>query len=223
MKAIYSGTLLAVLLASLSALHAADVLPLATKPNIVFIFADDLGWGDLGCYGHPRLKTPYLDKMAADGLLLTNCYVANPVCSPSRTAVMTGQFPARHRIHRHFGGSHKRNMALNMPDYLDPNVTLLTKLMQKHGYKTGHFGKWHLGGTEDAPSFAAYGIDVHYTSNSRYGKLNVPQHQSTEKMVDEAIDFIKANKEQSFYINLPFRTFRFEYPGHFRPVGAHAR
>ena len=118
----------------------------SARPNFVFIFADDLGWGDLGCYGHPRLKTPYLDKMAADGLLLTNFYVANPVCSPSRTAVMTGQYPARHRIHRHFTGNHKRNVALNMPDYLNPNVTLLTKLMQKHGYKTGHFGKWHLGG-----------------------------------------------------------------------------
>ena len=100
------------------------------------MFADDLGWGDLGCYGHPRLKTPYLDKIAEDGLLVTNFYVANPVCSPSRTAVMTGQYPARHRIHRHLGGSHKRNAALNMADYLNPDVTILTKLMQKHGYKT---------------------------------------------------------------------------------------
>ena len=72
----------------------------SARPNFVFIFADDLGWGDLGCYGHPRLKTPYLDKMAEDGLLQTNFYVANPVCSPSRTAVMTGQYPARHPFPR---------------------------------------------------------------------------------------------------------------------------
>ena len=71
----------------------------SARPNFVFIFADDLGWGDLGCYGHPVLKTPYLDKMAEDGLLVSNFYVANPVCSPSRTAVMTGQYPARHHIH----------------------------------------------------------------------------------------------------------------------------
>ncbi len=174
----------------------------SARPNFIFIFADDLGWGDLGCYGHSRLKTPYLDKMAEEGLLVTNFYVANPVCSPSRTAVMTGQFPARHRIHRHLGGGHARNAAQNMADYLDPNVTILTKLMHQQGYKTGHFGKWHLGSTEDAPPFSAYGIDVHYTSNSRYEKLNVPQHQSTEVMVDEAIDFIKTNKEESFYINL---------------------
>ena len=202
MKAICSGTLLAVLLASASGLHAANALPSGAKPNIVFMFADDLGWGDLGCYGHPRLKTPYLDKLAADGLLLTDFYVANPVCSPSRTAVMTGQYPARHRIHRHLTGSHQRNAALKMADFLDPNVTLLTKLMQEHGYRTGHFGKWHLGSTADSPPFAEYGIDVHYTSNSRYGKLNVPQHQTTERMVDEAIDFIKANREQPFYVNL---------------------
>ena len=115
---------------------------------------------------------------------------------------MTGQYPARHRIHRHLTGSHQRNAALKMADFLDPNVTLLTKLMQEHGYRTGHFGKWHLGSTADSPPFAEYGIDVHYTSNSRYGKLNVPQHQTTERMVDEAIDFIKANREQPFYVNL---------------------
>ena len=170
-------------------------------PNFVFIFADDLGWGDLGCYGNSTLKTPYLDKMAEDGLLVTNFYVANPVCSPSRTAVMTGQYPARHHIHRHFA-DHEHNAANNMPDFLDPKVTLVTRLMQENGYKTGHFGKWHLGSSEDAPSPAAYGIDEHYTTNSRDGKLNVPRHQSTEKLVDKAIDFIKANKEQSFYINL---------------------
>ena len=103
----------------------------AERPNFIFIFADDLGWGDLGCYGHPHLLTPHLDKMASEGLLLTNFYVANPVCSPSRTAVMTGQYPARHRVHRHFS-NHANHVANNMPDFLDPSVTLLTKLMQEN-------------------------------------------------------------------------------------------
>jgi N-acetylgalactosamine-6-sulfatase len=89
-----------------------------------------------------------------------------------------------------------------MPDFLDPKAPLITRLMQENGYKTGHFGKWHLGSTRDAPSPLAYGIDVHYTANSIDGKLNVPRHQSTEKMVDLAIEFINANKEQSFFINL---------------------
>lgn len=171
------------------------------RPNFIFIFADDLGWGDLGCYGHPSLKTPNLDKMAEEGVLLTNFYVANPVCSPSRTAVMTGQYPARHHIHRHLS-NHQHNSSNNMPDFLDPGVTLLTKLMQEKGYKTGHFGKWHLGGSDDAPSPSDYGIDVHYTTNSSDSKLNVPRHQSTEKIVDEAIAFIEKNKDENFYVNV---------------------
>lgn len=173
----------------------------AERPNFIFIFADDLGWGDLGCYGHPHLLTPHLDKMASEGILLTNFYVANPVCSPSRTAVMTGQYPARHRVHRHFS-SHANHVANNMPDFLDPSVTLLTKLMQENGYKTGHFGKWHLGGSKDAPPPSAYGIDTYYTTNSSDNKLKVPRHESTEKMVDEAIAFIEKNQEKNFYVNV---------------------
>lgn len=184
-----------VLLSSVSA-TAAD------RPNFIFIFADDLGWGDLGAYGHPHLKTPNLDEMASEGVLLTNFYVANPVCSPSRTAVMTGQYPARHRIHRHFTRNHELNASRNMPDFLDPNVTLITRQLQENGYKTGHFGKWHLGATADAPSPSKYGIDVHYTANSSDPKLKVPRNQSTEKMVDEAISFIEENKEESFFLNL---------------------
>ncbi|MFY0654000.1 MAG: sulfatase-like hydrolase/transferase [Cyclobacteriaceae bacterium] len=171
------------------------------RPNIIFIFADDLGWGDLGCYGHNRLKTPSLDQMANEGMILTNFYVANPVCSPSRTAVMTGQYPARHHIHQHLS-HHKHNSSLDMPDFLNPGATLLTRLMQAGGYKTGHFGKWHLGHTENSPSPSAYGIDVHYTYNSSEVKITCPRHESTEKMVDEAIAFIERNKEENFYVNL---------------------
>lgn len=173
----------------------------AERPNFIFIFADDLGWGDLGCYGHPLLRTPYLDKMASEGVLLTNFYVANPVCSPSRTAVMTGQYPARHRVHRHFS-SHANHVANNMPDFLDPEVTLLTRLMQESGYRTGHFGKWHLSGSNDAPTPSAYGIDVHYTTNSSDKKLNCPRHESSAKIVDEAIAFIENNKDENFYVNV---------------------
>lgn len=187
--------LLSILMLSSVSIKAAD------RPNFVFIFADDLGWGDLGCYGHAELKTPSLDKMASEGILLTNFYVANPVCSPSRTAVMTGQYPARHRIHRHLS-NHDHNASLNMPDFLDPNVTLVTRLMKENGYKTGHFGKWHLGGSGDAPPPSEYGIDVHYTTNSSDKKLNVPRNQSTEKMVDEAISFIEQNKDENFFLNI---------------------
>ena len=178
-------------------LLSATVSRAVDRPNFVFIFADDLGWGDLGCYGHPDLKTPCLDQMASEGLLLTNFYVANPVCSPSRTAVMTGQYPARHSVHRHFS-NHEHHVARNMPDFLDPNVTLITRLLQENGYKTGHFGKWHLGSGRDAPPPTDYGIDVF--KEAIYPES--PRHKSTETMVDDAIAFIEENKNESFYVNV---------------------
>jgi len=91
---------------------------MSTRPNIIFIFADDWGWGDLGCYGHDRLKTPNLDRLASQSTLFTQFYVCSGVCSPSRTAVMTGQFPARHGVHGHFA-DHDLNARRGMPNWLD--------------------------------------------------------------------------------------------------------
>jgi len=93
--------LAALLLAPLAALQAADPAA-ASKPNIVFIFADDWGWGDLSCHGHSWLKTPNLDRLASEGIDFQQFNVLNPVCSPSRTAVMTGSYPARFSVHQHF-------------------------------------------------------------------------------------------------------------------------
>ena len=92
----------ALLLAPLAALTAADTPPPIDKPNIVFIFADDWGWGDLSCHGHAWLKTPNLDRLASEGMDFQQFNVLNPVCSPSRTAVMTGKYPARFSVHQHF-------------------------------------------------------------------------------------------------------------------------
>src|SRR5689334_17114845 len=94
MRAVLSA-LVAVLLLGSSA-RAAD------RPNVVFILADDLGWGDLGCYGHPQIKTPRLDRMAKEGTLFTQFYVNGSVCSPSRCAFMTSNYPARQRLHGHY-------------------------------------------------------------------------------------------------------------------------
>jgi N-acetylgalactosamine-6-sulfatase len=122
----------------------------AKRPNFVFVFADDLGWGDLGCYGNRQLRTPNLDRLAKQGLLFTQFYVSGSVCSPSRAAIMTGRFPARLRMHGHLA-TQQKNEARAMPNWLDPQVPTVTSLLRKAGYVTGHFGKWHLGSGSDAP------------------------------------------------------------------------
>ena len=171
------------------------------RPNFVFIFADDLGWGDLSCYGQKRFKTPHLDKLAKEGMLFTQFYVSGSVCSPSRTAIMTGHFPARHGVHGHFA-TEERNKQRGMPNFLDPKVPTLTRSLQEHGYVTGHFGKWHLGRGTGAPLPEAYGIDRSKTtaSNDPEGgdKWNLwkPHFRpvSTQMILDEALKFIKKNR-----------------------------
>ncbi len=101
------------------------------KPNILFIFADDWGWGDLGCHGHPYVKTPNIDRLAQEGTDFHRFTVASGVCSPSRTAVMTGHFPARYNINGHFAWV-PSNAKRNMPDWLSPTAPLLPRLAVDH-------------------------------------------------------------------------------------------
>jgi len=181
----------------------ADATESRSRPNVIFILADDWGWGDLGCYGHDRIKTPNLDKLARQGTLFTQFYVCSGVCSPSRTAFMTGHFPARHRIHGHLADP-KRNEARGMPNFLDPNVAMLPRLMQKAGYKTAHFGKWHLGHGEGAPEPAAYGFDVSKCVNGSGPAWDEKQPyfraKSTALIVDETIGFIEAHRDGPFFV-----------------------
>ncbi len=179
------------------------------KPNIVFIMADDLGWGDLSCYGQDRYQTPNLDALAAEGKLFTNFYTSSPVCSPSRAGILTGQFPERNRIFGHFADE-KRNQARGMPNFLDPQVPSLARILQQHGYATGHFGKWHLGDGVDAPLPTEYGIDEHLTFASADPRsktdfnLDDPALRSvnTKMVLDEGIKFIEAHQDQPFFVNL---------------------
>ncbi|MDO7172393.1 sulfatase [Mariniflexile sp. AS56] len=170
-----------------------------TKPNIVFIFTDDWGWGDLSAHGHPYVKTPNIDRLVTEGTDFQRFTVASGVCSPSRVAVMTGQFPARHNIDGHFAWA-PSNAKRNMPDWLDPNTTLLPRLLQQSGYATAHFGKWHLSNNmiPDSPTPAEYGYDT-------YGAFNCSGEQMPYyKDADNAIAFMEASKSQNkpFFINL---------------------
>jgi arylsulfatase A-like enzyme len=170
-----------------------------TRPNIVFILADDLGWGDLGVHGHPWLKTPNLDRLAADGIDFRQYTVASGVCSPSRAALLTGQFPARNSIHGHFATvqSHRQR---NMPDWLSPKAVTLPRLLQAAGYATAHFGKWHLTNTmvPDAPLPLAYGYDEYGAFNTAGPQL--PVHED----VSRAIGFIERTHAagRPFFVNL---------------------
>ncbi|MDP4624071.1 MAG: sulfatase-like hydrolase/transferase [Akkermansiaceae bacterium] len=187
-------SLSAVLPLMLSTLVAAE----KDRPNIIFIFADDWGYGDVGIHGSTFCDTPNLDKMAKEGIDFANFTVNSPVCSPSRVAVMTGQFPARHSIHQHFQGV-KAHIKRGMPDWLDTEAPLLPRYLKEAGYKTGHFGKWHLGSSGDSPTEDKYGYDSFATFNG--SKVNEIK-KSGLAGVDHAENFIHENKDQPFFVNL---------------------
>jgi N-acetylgalactosamine-6-sulfatase len=171
----------------------------AAPPNIVFIFADDWGWGDLGCHGHPYIKTPNIDRLAAEGTDFHRFTVASGVCSPSRTAVMTGHFPARYNIDGHFAWV-PSNAKRNMPDWLDPKVPTLPRFLQQSGYATAHFGKWHLSNNmiPDSPLPSAYGYDEYAAFNCAGEQM--PVHEDAR----HARAFIERSHRQGkpFFINL---------------------
>lgn len=190
-----------------------------SKPNFVFIYADDLGYGDIGCHGHPNIKTPNIDRMAKEGVDFQQFTVCNPVCSPSRVAIVTGQFPSRHGVHQHFA-SHRDNVGRGMPDWLDPEVPLLPRILQDAGYKTAHYGKWHLsgGGVAAPPLPTDYGYDdtAVYVGAGRhvfdgtpyYAKMQQSAHDQTAASylsvaaTDHAVKFIRKAGKSPFYINL---------------------
>jgi arylsulfatase A len=113
----------------------------STQPNIVLILADDLGYGDLSCYGSKRINTPNIDKMAGEGLKFTQFYAGSAVCTPTRVSILTGQYPLRFNVSAHFND---REM------FLDNDVLTIPKALKKQGYTSMHIGKWHLGGLNEA-------------------------------------------------------------------------
>ncbi len=194
-------------------------------PNILFIFADDWGWGDLSCHGHPYVKTPNIDRLAAEGTDFHRFTVASGVCSPSRTAVMTGHFPARYNIDGHFAWV-PSNAKRNMPDWLDPGTETLPRFLQAAGYATAHFGKWHLSNDmiPDSPLPSAYGYD-------EYGAFNcageqMPVHEDSEHTIAFIEKSVEAGKP--FFVNLwmhephtPFHTVP-KYEWRFREMESRA-
>ena len=147
-----------------------------TRPNFVFILIDDMGWGDFSCFGNTEAKTPNIDRMAAEGLRFSQFYVNAPICSPSRCAFVTGQYPQRWRINSYLD-NRAENTRRGNAQWLDLQAPTLARTLKDAGYATGHFGKWHLGGqrdVDDAPAIAAYGYDASLTNFEGMGPKLLP-------------------------------------------------
>lgn len=159
------------------------LLPLASvaaappeRPNFVMVFIDDMGWGDFSCFGNQDAATPHIDRLAAGGIRFSQFYVNAPICSPSRCALTTGQYPHRWRI-TSFLNNRADNARRGVANWLDPAAPTLARILQSRGYATGHFGKWHLGGqrdVDDAPPISAYGFDQSLTNFEGMGPKLLP-------------------------------------------------
>lgn len=188
------------------------------RPNIIFILADDLGPGELGCYGGKVAATPNIDRLAREGTRFEQFYVASPICSPSRCALITGQFPARWQIVSYLD-NRKHNRGTESVDFLDPKAPSLPRVLKASGYRTAHIGKWHLGGgrdVTDAPKFAAYGYDEHVgtyespepdpdiTGGNWVWSENdkVKRWERSHYFVDRTLDFLHRNQEAPCFVNL---------------------
>lgn len=149
------------------------------QPNIILVFIDDMGWADLSCFGNTDATTPHIDRLAAEGIAFEQFYVNSPICSPSRVAISTGQYPQRWRITSYLA-HRKKNKQRGMAQWLDPQAPMLARQLKQAGYATGHFGKWHMGGQRDvadAPPITAYGFDASLTNFEGMGPKLLPLTQ----------------------------------------------
>ena len=191
-------------------------------PNFIIIFADDLGYGDLGSYGHPTIKTPNLDKMASEGVRFTQFYVGSSICTPSRAALLTGKLPIRTGMYG--------NRSVLFPDNaggLDPKEITIASALKEYDYKTACIGKWHLGHLQEYMP-TNHGFDefygIPYSNDMRpegkwdYARENFPplpfldgldtiglgidQSQFIDMFTKRSVNFIKKNKDKSFFLYL---------------------
>ena len=195
-----------------------------SRPNIVFIMIDDLGWMDLAVQGNKLVETPHIDRLATQGMRFTDAYAAAPVCTPTRAAIMTGQSPARLRITNHtpdrasFTPKNAKLLPAAMHNHLARERITIAERLKQAGYATAFMGKWHLsGGGRGQPEFepTAQGFDINIggcgyggppTFFDPYKIPNLKDRREGEylpdRLADEAIDFMQANRDRRFALFL---------------------
>jgi len=187
------------------------------KPNFILLFADDMGYGDLACYGHPTIKTPNLDRMAAEGMRCTSFYAAAPFCTPSRVGLLTGRYPIRAGLPNNLGPDSKSGLHLS-------EITIAAHLKQA-GYRTAAIGKWHLGhqpaeylpnargfdfyfglpySNDMEPPFVKTEVPLMLYRNNEKIEFPVKQESLTERYTDEALKFIRQSGRNPFLLYLPY-------------------
>ena len=195
----------------------------AAPPNIVLIYIDNVGWGDIASYGNPAIRTPNIDRLAAQGARLTDFYIPSSSCSPSRGALLTGRYPDRNGL-THQLSAQENWTGIGLPH----SERLLPELLREHGYATGAFGKWNLGfavgsrptdrGFDEYIGCISGNCDYFsYSYNSRHDMYvgTEPaslQGYTTDLFADAACDFIRRNAERPFFAYVPFNAAHYPNP-----------
>jgi len=186
----------------------------ASRPNVVFILADDLGWADLGCQGSQYYETPHLDRLAAQGMRFTHGYTCGPNCQPTRAALMTGQYGPRTGIYtvgstNRFDWSMRPLVPVRNVTELAPEKTTIAEALKSAGYVTGLFGKWHLG-SDPAHHPSAQGFDEALVSEGRHFDFATippsevpPGAYLADFLTGKAVDFLRRHRDQPFFLYLP--------------------
>lgn len=189
-------------------------------PNVILIMADDLGYRDLGCYGHPSIKTPALDKLAAGGARLTGFHSGATVCTPSRMALLTGAYPVRLGWTKGVAG-----YLMDMREGMSPEALTLAEILRSEGYATALSGKWHIGDQPATRPPAQGFADAYYLTHSNNQLKTIWRGEEatdepfdnrllTEKFTAEAIRFVKENREKPFFLYLPYTAPHFPVEAH---------
>ncbi len=177
----------------------------AAPPNIVLVFADDLGVNDLACYGRGDHRTPNLDRLAQSGMRFTRAYTAQPICSPSRAALMTGKCPARLHLTNFLAGRADASTQKLLQPVIEGQLPLeevtVAEILRDAGYATGMFGKWHLGNKGFGPEEQGFTTAKQFPGNSKITETEAGKSEYGITAAAEA--FIEANKDKPFFCYVP--------------------